>query len=600
MGNNNETRIVLGSLRYKSAPDVDSSLKVPLIQNTKEIIEFDRTIDIDLEQVYNDERQISSKFRPSAKFQLLFKNTVAGSTNYTPFENNLYYLNTTSAAIEQCVNGANVMWTGYPQYYEFDFIRNDYNVLGYTQPSGTTNLTHINFQPVSASSYNWNFFLSYPFSSVTGQTMFVFFKDDPNTLFTWECQNGIPFIIQNTTINGDRLISFKCPVKHGLKVGEYAQLSFSYGTQNLFQVYSLGLEEYGNEEYVFNIYNVGYTGTTFNNLTKGTFKRVIDNQNIEDTMSKYYVRKHKILTNVEDAVMVNAGFERNIFGTKKKYESSGFTPNYQSRVSIKEDSQSYTLSFNTDVVIRDLRDNQMRPLTELFFTVIWKGYFGWTCSPLTVSNSAPSQVVVGLQQGWEFNLPLNSNSYPNSWWFNIIPYSNTQIPTDYYIKTINNQQYIFYYNRSLKSGDELNGDFCEWNRFEQNERVISNLYHKFKFNPAVFPTMGYEFPGNRLGYYYQPHHPITLKVFSDYVENGDPENVVGLPDYAEYSSSINSFVWRDIYDYGYIDSTGRGVNYPFFNGTHYPFRNIIFRIIPEGSNYTETNIIFDPITDFCE
>ena len=30
------------------------------------------------------------------------------------------------------------------------------------------------------------------------------------------------------------------------------------------------------------------------------------------------------------------------------------------------------------------------------------------------------------------------------------------------------------------------------------------------------------------------------------------------------------------------------------------YKDITFRIIPEGSNYTEINVIFEPIIDFCE
>jgi hypothetical protein len=35
MGNNNENRVVLGSLRYKSAKDTNLLFSVPLIQNSK-------------------------------------------------------------------------------------------------------------------------------------------------------------------------------------------------------------------------------------------------------------------------------------------------------------------------------------------------------------------------------------------------------------------------------------------------------------------------------------------------------------------------------------------------------------------------------------
>ena len=75
MGNINEIRIVLGSLRYKSANNVDSALKVPFVQTSKEIVEYDKTVDLDLQQLFDDERQKSSLFRPSCKFLYIFKNS---------------------------------------------------------------------------------------------------------------------------------------------------------------------------------------------------------------------------------------------------------------------------------------------------------------------------------------------------------------------------------------------------------------------------------------------------------------------------------------------------------------------------------------------
>lgn len=40
MGNRIGTRVVLGSLRYKSAPDTEIGLKVPFIQSGKNMIEL--------------------------------------------------------------------------------------------------------------------------------------------------------------------------------------------------------------------------------------------------------------------------------------------------------------------------------------------------------------------------------------------------------------------------------------------------------------------------------------------------------------------------------------------------------------------------------
>ena len=215
MGNRIDTRVILGSLRYKSAPDTNLFFQVPFVQNTKEMVEFDRSVDIGLEQLYDDERQNSDIFRPIGKFTLLFKNSYSGQTNYVPFEDNLYYLNAEQAAEAQCLgNAATTIWTGLPQYNEFDFIRTDYVVPGYTQPPNE----HLTFVPKSASSYNWNFYLSYAFDNDNTKQMYYLDKKTNITL-NWVAGDGIPFIIEQSSPNGLGIISFRCPVKHGLSIG---------------------------------------------------------------------------------------------------------------------------------------------------------------------------------------------------------------------------------------------------------------------------------------------------------------------------------------------------------------------------------------------
>ena len=75
---------------------------------------------------------------------------------------------------------------------------------------------------------------------------------------------------------------------------------------------------------------------------------------------------------------------------------------------------------------------------------------------------------------------------------------------------------------------------------------------------------------------------------------------MGIPDYAVFSNSQQNFRWRDLYPYGFVDTAGLGVNYTFTNGKHYPSQDVIFRIIPEGTNYNEQTIIAEPTTDNCE
>jgi hypothetical protein len=590
MGNRKDTRVILGTLRYKSAPETTLSFQIPFVQTAKENVEFDRNINISLAQVFDDERQASSVFRPTAKFSMLFKNSYTGTSKYEPFENNLYYVNTANLAKLQCEQGATkVDWGGFPQYNEFDFIRNDYNIPGYTIPPNN----HLTFVSKSASTYNWNHFISYPYNNNYSKNL-TFSNSDGSSVINWKSGDGLPFIITNMTEGGNKLVSFRCPVKHGLSAGEYVKLSLTYNNESYFEVYSLGDGTSNSESYVFNVFDYGFT-STFNDGVKGTFKRVLNIEFPDDTTSEYYVKELKLLTNPEDSVLVKTGFEQNVFGKTKKFETSGFTPNKVERISVKEGAQSYTLSFNVDIDIAPLRDNQKRPITELFFNVIYKGYFGWM-----FSNTS------GLQQGYEFNLPLLTNSsgalVPDTWWSNSNNNSKTGFPMGTYNKVSLNQGYPFYYVKSLKKGDVIDGDYCEWNDYEQKERVASTLYHKFKYNSSVFDTRTSSVQNalNIFGYYYQPNHKITIREYSDYIENGDPSNVIDIPDYSHFSTTENSFIWRDIYSYGYIDNDKIGVDYPFLNGKHYPFKDYIFRIIPEGSNFVSDDIIQDPTFDNCE
>ncbi len=587
------TNIILGNQRYKGAINVDGFVNIPLEQSTKLINEYDRSINVNQEDLFDEERQQSTIFRPVCKYTIVFDNALTGSTTYIPFRNNLYYTNELQNTITAFPNGnigqsaLPTPWDGFPQYFEFDFIRTDRDVVGYTAPPNN----HIDFKPLSASTYNWTHYMSYPFENDYNKNLNLV---DPKTNKTWSwiASDGIPFVIEVGSDQITRFIRFYCPIPHGLTAGEYVELTLTYNGQKYFQVANLGTTGFDSNEYYFNVSNVGYTGTTFITGTQGFMKRVININNISETKSEYYIRRHKIITDVQCSVLVNAGFEQNAFNTTTKFEQEALTPTQVARSSVKNASRSYTLSFNCDVDIQPLRDNQKRPLTQLFFTTLWRGYFGWTRN---------------MKQGWFFNTYLLSGA-TSSWWDQSNPLSNTNIPQLQY-----NSLYFntgpFFYNKTLTSGDTMDGDFCEWNNYDQNERVISEYRHKIKFNTNYFYQSTGQPPTNEYGYYYDPHSPIQIRQFSSYIEEGN-ESVVGIPDYAYFSQLSNSFRWRDLLPYGFIDEDFNGTDYPFLNGKHYPYTNIVFRITPENYNVAseysqgilspDITQIEDPIVDECE
>lgn len=598
-----ENRVVLGSLRYKSAPDLNLLFKVPLVQTYKENVEFDRNISIDLQQIYDDERQSSTIFRPISKMSLLFNNVYMGTTNYYPYKSSLYYENVKSLAYKICASGSTVLFSGFPQYYEFDFVRIDNDISGYTT-NDSSNTKHLNFINKSAYTYNWSIYVSYVYDNLYNKKM-SYYDEIANVGLNWVSSDGIPFVVSQGSDQSQPVISFRCPVAHGLSVGEFVKLSFNYDGIDSFQVYSLGDPFYGTNEYIFNIYNVGFTGTTFTNNQTGTFKRIIDITNSGETMSTYYVRQHKILTDEDSIVLGKSGFEQQIFKTNKKLVSSNISPNKQSRISIKNGSTVYTSSFSDDIDTSTIIDNHKRPISELYYSIIWKGYLGWTFG-LTKSGGG----FYGLKQGWEFNThPLNINpTAPNTWWRNSNPDADTNFTMGSYTTPYGIPGKPFTYVKPPSKGDVFDGDYCEWNDYSQEERVISDMYHKFRFNPFYF-NIGVSPNSNPFGdtckgYYYKPLYPVKIRAYSDYVEEGNPMNVVGIPDYAYFSQNDNKFRWRDIYPYGYVDNDNIGVDYPFLNNAHYPYIDIIFRLIGEGSNYSygliNNSVVAEPKIDECE
>ena len=561
----NKYTIIPSSQKYKSAPFVDQEISVTLESQSQLIVEYDRSQSINLAQVYDDERQSSFTFRPTFKITYLYANTYTGTTEYNPFKNTLYYID----PIQSTVNG---IWKGFPQYYEFDFYR----------PNITDQ--HIDYKAKSAYTYNWTYYISYPYSNDNTKPLSY---DLNNSSLNWIASDGIPFSILNRTQNGANVISFQCIAPHGLTVGEYVELSFFYNQINLFQVYSLGTGEFDSSEYIFNIYNFGYTGTTFANSVTGIFKRVINPENLVETKSKYYIRQHKILTNIDETIITKNGFEKNVFNEERKFEYSSITPNQVSRISQKTSSNSYNITVAKDLNLFGVLDNQKRPVSELFLTIINKGYAGYFNQP----NNG-----IGLKQGWEFNL----TSPVSPWWDLLNNNSDTNIPTSNYTLT-DGATKTFYYNQDLKEGDIIDGDFCEWNDYDQLERVISPYYQKINYNQNVFQTTSL-YDTNSPGFYYKPHSSMTIRVFSDYVESANVGQVENVPFYSYYSTADQQFRWRDLYSYGFKDNLNRGVDYPFLNSTQYPFKETIFRLIPEGINYNTLGVEYPikPLIDECE
>lgn len=572
----NQYIVIKPDLQYQSSPDSDININTELNQTQSELIDYDRTVTVNLATLFDGERNESKTFRPIVKLSYIYDNNLVGTTKYEPYLNELYYVNPENSVP---ILGGNNSWSGLPSYEEFEFIRTDV-----ANPQ-------LNFITKSASSYNWSVVISYPYDNDYSVPMDYYFPDG-SSLPNWVSGDGIPFYITAGSDNGLPILQFNCPVKHGLREFDYVLLSFDYNGTNTFQVFSLGNGNIGSEEYVFNLANVGYTGTTFNTGNEGTFKRIIDINNSGETTSIYYVRKHKIITNPSDSLITKNGFELNTFGDRSAYQFSSLTPNNVSRIAKWQSSNTYNVTLSKDLEIINQLDNNRKPVTQIFVTFQNLGYFGWWNK---------------LRRGWEFNMLPNQT---NPWWDLTNGNAVENNLTTSYTRNVDGSTvcvnpfdcYSFTVNLPRMSGDTMYGDWCEWNNITQEERVISKYMNKITYNGKAFDVTSSP-TSNPNGYYYQVHFPIRLKVFSDYVETAEENFVEGVPSYSYFSNTQKLWYWRDIYPFGFVDTNDNGVDYPFLNEAHYPFTNIIFRLYPEGASFDITEIysvIPDPIIDGCE
>jgi hypothetical protein len=584
-----------GSVRYQRAPEKGIQITLPISGKEKEIDEYQRTLSVNLAELYVRERAKSQIFEPTCKIQLFFSNSYSGvavnSGNiYNPFNNNLFYLTPEKTKQEQVNSVELIPWPGYPQYNEFNFIRTDLNTIGYTLGAGSHRVLEARY----ANKYNWNYYMSYAFENDTQRVLSYDFKNGLGPV-TWKPEDGLPYIMNQVQFEGKTLWQFTCPMNHNLENNNYVQFSNvsivdSLGTitkaNYIFKIYSFGNGLFNSEERIFNILDIGYFENVANSFSPGKtgfFHRILDINNPVETKSIYYIRKHKIITEPENSILTFTGFEQNAFKSVKRYESKELTPNLLARVSTKEDSQTYNLSFDNPFNINGLLDNHKRPISDFYFTIVNRGYFGYF-NPPNIYNKA-------LKVGWEFNVEKE----PTLWWERNNPNSDVNLS----VQNFSSNGVLFRHNKNFISGDTIDGPFCEWNNLTQKETVLSEVFHKFVFNQSVF-SIGSNI-NNPLGYYYNPFLRLGIRYFSDYIEEGDFYTTEFAPNYAYYSKFKNKLIWRDIYDFGFVDENGGGLDFPFLNNRHYPFDNFIFRIIPEGSNISSLiTDIEDPIVDECE
>jgi|TARA_R110000744_G_scaffold199864_1_gene318994 hypothetical protein len=549
--------IVRGSQKYIGAQDKDIMLPYTLEATNRALIEGERNLVLNLADQYGREREESYTYRLYGKINVLTDNSISGCSYDSQFvSNHLYY--------DPIVIAESAVACGYPSNEFFNFIT-------------STGLTSAhNFQELKAKKDNWIIYESYVKDTKIDQPMeYSIGEKDNNGVYSYNgvsftSGDGIPFYIENVVVQGKAAIKFVCPMEHGLNEGEYIQLQSNPNINTIGAVglvttinnevtspiFSLGDETLDSESKVFTVL-LRDTDLTLVDNDFGVFKRLINPDNINETLSSYYVHVHTILTKPTDHVLDKTSFELGIYSKREKTFIGEDAPMLGvTHKVIKDEYKSYLWNFTNDLDVSDYSDNLGRPLLNLYLSVfavnetkIWKTTFG-SC--------------VGVGWDWNFIPTGIPDPYPNN-------KREDNLTTPWNLP---------------QSGDTFLGAFVEYNEWDLTERIISEVHHKLTYNDVMTDGFSFYDPGLygdsfdeiKGGFYYQPHHRIPIRKLSEAPSVN--ENFEFVPQYATYSMFENQFRWRPMLPIGFYETKTHGVDYAFVNGAHYPYTNLIFKIKP--------------------
>jgi hypothetical protein len=559
--------LVLPNKLYERAPDQNLSLRINFDESKNLLREGDRDVVLDVSEQFNKERNECKNYKIFGKVRMVFRNTYSGDTTYSPLQRNLSLSD----------DGSNSDWTGFINYNEFAFLRNDVLREKNTPLSGLTpsdfspliTLTdgvtdHLGTTQINAPYKNWNFYLSYVYSADTSYPMKYTLSDGGT--FSFQAKDGIPF---RARING-KYYTFTSPVEHGIKQGEYLTILESTlnsgvpSSGRTFYVNTVGNQTYNSEKYVINILRSQFNPSLIlDRVIIG--KRCININKIDETTSEYYVHKHKTLTNQNNYILDKAGFESPIFEEERKLlfqNSQGIIDYYVE----KNRMEAVLFDFKEPYTLSGITNNFNYTPTELYVTIIFRndnGYFNY-----------PPKL------GYRFH-------FHDTWVDNHFS-GTTSNETTLTSTPFINSGITFNRGNSLPIGTILTGAFVEYNKTELKERIISEAFHKitsplniFNHGQNLNTTLKLASNNNLVGIGYQPHHRVKIRELSPYIETSQTNDIYNLPENLIYDKNENLWKWRDLYDHGYVDVDGFGTNFPFLNNTHYIQKTINFYLLNE-------------------
>ena len=554
--------IILPTKRFANADQEDIDIRIGLDEQRNLLREGERNIILDINELFNKERNESKNYKIHGKIKMIYRNMYSGTTFYDPLNKNLYLVG----------DGSDNNFSGFLPYNEFALLRNDVvretidptsitgsSLSDYSPLIITTGYTgHTSITAIDAPYHNWNIYLSYVYSGDTNHPMKYTLSG--GTTYSFVSGQGIPFRVST----GNTYTTLTSPVEHGMSNGEYINFN-----DNVILITEVGNEIYNSEKYVINILNNDIpTGLTFTNNSVVFGKRCLDKNNISGTTSQYYVHKHKILTDSTNYIMDKVGFESPIWEDEKKIIFENALGENDVLVE-RNRMESVIYDFINPYTLTGITNNLGYTPTDLYVTILLRNGNGYFTYPPKV--------------GWKFN-------FHDTWADNHFSGTTSEqsgLPINNI--TSNSGPETFVAGDKLSIGTSgLTGAFVEYNVNELKERIISEAYHKFSCPTTVFDfkqnlnsTYSGSSSNNLVGWYYQPYYKVKIRQLSPYIETSDTDEITDLPENTRYFPSEGLWKWRDLYDQGFVDQDGYGTNYPFINNIHYIKNDINFYLRSE-------------------
>lgn len=508
-------QIRLGKGKNINSVNQDSYINKSLDNTIRSIPVNDFERVLDLENLYNLERNVCEKYRLSFTINPVLTNVLTNlGVNGLSIFNNIEFrglMNPLNNGINQktiitykeSVNKHLIYENGWAGYYTYNGLSSDC-FLNKLMPNDDV-LALNNGQDTR----NWFFNLYYIHDH----------QNLPNS--------GLSVIHSENVDYGGRVFKmFLSPINHNLNIGDRVYIGNIGTSSGVYTIYDVG--NYDNE--LKQNYFVVELPTTdpISDLSNVYFRK-----SINGFLSSYYYRKLKRITNTNGTP----------FGINSyKISEMGYAKNvYGDTIS--------QLIFNTDIDITNLVDNRKRRPMELILGV-FKNRFS--------SNG------VGVFTNLKSGLNLNYTGY----------FSNTIID----VRKINPLNYnhtmdsIINYNQ-----DDLIYDVAEFNNYECKEYSLNKINYRFNTinreedsNVTVTDHEATYNLGKRYeGYYYDPFYSIQIREESEEVYEGDEFDE--LPFHSvEYSEAM--YRWREV-----LQKTDSTIQYPFVNGYHYINTDIILK-----------------------